>query len=335
MAKFTPRLTAPSKTDKRLIYYENGGISIVPPVDKKTGLEIPNCVGYFHFRWLELLGCTKTNWKIPGCNAEDCYDKAIANGFKVGTEPKLGAGIVWRAGKTHNSADGCGHIGVVEEIKANGDIVVSQSAFQGQEFYLTTLTKASGYSYSPDRIFVGFIYIGIEYDTDTAATPKAVGYLDTATFGNGKLTVSGWAYKGAGSQKVTIKVYKGSTVVTSYTLTANKSRPDVKSVMKYSTDKVGYSDTKSLALADGTYTIKAYVGADQLTNSKTITVKNPLTATSYPNYPKGKSYKVMTKVNNWSTSKGTFQLFKNAYNQWNKYKSAGYHIYDNDWKQLD
>ena len=168
--KFTPRLTSPSKTDKRLIYYDNGGISIVPPVDKKTGLTIPNCVGYFHFRWLELLGCNRPNWKIPGCNAEDCYDKAIANGFKVGTEPKLGAGIVWRAGKTHNWTDGAGHIGVVEEIKANGDIVVSQSAYGGQYFYLTTLSKASGYIYSTNRPLVGFIYIGIEYDAPAPTT---------------------------------------------------------------------------------------------------------------------------------------------------------------------
>lgn len=169
MNKFVPRRTAPSKTDKRLIYYENGGISIVPPVDKKTGLTIPNCVGYFYFRWLELLGCNRPNWKIPGCNAEDCYDKAIQNGFKVGTKPKLGAGIVWRAGKTHNWTDSAGHIGVVEEIKENGDIVVSQSAYGGQDFYLTTVSKASGYTYSADRPLIGFIYIGIEYDAPTAS----------------------------------------------------------------------------------------------------------------------------------------------------------------------
>ena len=177
MAKYVPRLTSPSKTDKRLIYYENGGISIVPPVDKKTGLTIPNCAGYFHFRWLELLGCNRPNWKIPGCNAEDCYDKAIQNGFKVGKEPKLGAGIVWRAGKTHNWTDGAGHIGVVEEIKANGDIVVSQSAYGGQYFYLTTLTKASGYTYSPNRPLVGFIYIGIEYDAPTTSGNIAAGQV--------------------------------------------------------------------------------------------------------------------------------------------------------------
>ena len=182
-------------------------------------------------------------------------------------------------------------------------------------------------------------YIDKDLPVDVVTTPKAVGYLDVATWDNNKnkLTVSGWAYKGAGSQKVTIKLYNGSTVVTSYTLTANKSRPDVESVMKYSTNKVGYSDTKSLKLADGTYTIKAYVGAEQLTNSKTISVKNPLTANSYSDYPKGsnKYYYVQKKFKDWSTSKGVFSEWKNAYNTWNANKSQGYHVYDCDGKQLD
>lgn len=180
-------------------------------------------------------------------------------------------------------------------------------------------------------------YLDKDLPTDAMPSPKTVGYLDVATWNNNTLTVSGWAYKGAGSQKVTIKVYKGSTVVTSYTLTANKSRPDVKSVMKYSTDKVGYSDTKSLTLADGTYTIKAYVGNEQLTNNKTITVKNSLTVNSYSDYAKGcnKYYYVQKKFKDWSTSKGVFSEWKNAYKTWNANKSQGYHVYDCDGKQLD
>ena len=182
-------------------------------------------------------------------------------------------------------------------------------------------------------------YIDKDLPVDAVATPKAVGYLDVATWDNGTSTlfVGGWAYKGGGNQNVTIKVFNGSKVVTSYTLTANKTRPDVKSVMKYSTDKVGFSDTKSLTLADGTYTVKAYVGTDQLTNSKTITVKKELTATSYPDYPEGSSkyYYVQKKFKDWSTSKGAFSVWKNAYNTYVANKASGYHIYDCDGKQLD
>lgn len=179
-------------------------------------------------------------------------------------------------------------------------------------------------------------YLDKDLPTDAMPSPKAVGYLDVATWNNNTLTVSGWAYKGSGNQKVTIKVYNGSKVVTSYTLTANKTRPDVKSVMKYSTDKVGFSDTKSLALADGTYTVKAYVGTDQLTNIKTITVKNPLTVKSYPNYTKSDEfYRVRKSFNDSASSKGSFNLWANAYDAWNKYKSEGYHVYDKNGKQLD
>lgn len=78
--------------------------------------------------------------------------------------------VCWRAGNTHNSADGAGHVAIVEEIKPNGDIVVSQSAYGGQEFYLSTLTKASGYMYAASRPLVGFIYCGIDFDDEPTAT---------------------------------------------------------------------------------------------------------------------------------------------------------------------
>ena len=179
-------------------------------------------------------------------------------------------------------------------------------------------------------------YLDKDLPTDAMPSPKAVGYLDVATWNNNTLTVSGWAYKGGGNQKVTIKVYNGNLVVASYMITANKSRPDVKSAMKYSTDKVGFSELKSLKLADGTYTVKAYAGTDQLTNIKTITVRNPLTAKSYPNYTKSDEfYRVRKSFNDSSLSKGSFSIWANAFDAWNKYKSEGYHVYDKNGKQLD
>ena len=339
MEKYIPRLTAPSKTNKNYIHYSKGGYNTAIIIDKNTGSVLPNCVGYAQGRLLEILGAKAPNWKLPACNAEDWLETAQKNGFKTGMTPKLGAIAVFRAGATHNGSDGAGHVAVVEEIKANGDIVVSQSAYGGSGWYLSTLTKASGYIYSANRPLEGFVYCGIDFyaDNQVNTTPKAVGYLDTATYSNKQLTVSGWAYKGAGGQNVMIKVCNGNKVVTSYTLIANKSRPDVKTVMKYSTDAVGYSDTKSLTLADGTYTVKAYIGTEQLVNSKTITVKNSLTATSYSDYAKGsnKYYYVQKKFKDWSTSKGAFSVWGNAYKTWNANKAQGYHVYDCNGKQLD
>ena len=167
MAKFNKRTTAPSKGDKNFIHYEKGGYNICIVIDEKTGYVLPNCVGYAHGRLLEQYGKNAVNWKIPACNAEDWFETAQKNGFEVGQTPRLGAVAVWSAGKTKNGADGAGHVAVVEEIKANGDIVTSNSAYGGNEFYLKTITKESGYTYSKVRKFLGFIYSGIEYEEET------------------------------------------------------------------------------------------------------------------------------------------------------------------------
>lgn len=168
MAKFTPRLTAPSKTDKRFMNYNYGGYNTCITMDKATGYVMPNCVGYAQGRLLEILGAKAVNWKLPACNAEDWYEIAQKTGFKVGQTPKLGAVIVWRAGETHNGTDGAGHVAVVEQIKANGDIVTSNSAYNGTEFYTKTITKASGYTYASNRPLLGFIYCGLEFEEETS-----------------------------------------------------------------------------------------------------------------------------------------------------------------------
>lgn len=166
MRKFTARTTAPSRLDKRFINYNKGGYNTCISINQQTGYVLPNCVGYAQGRLLEIRGESKVNWKLPACNAEDWFDTAKANGMAVGQTPKLGSVVVWRAGNTHNSSDGAGHVAIVEEIKPNGDIVVSQSAYGGQEFYLSTLKKATGYMYASNRPLVGFVYCGIEFEDD-------------------------------------------------------------------------------------------------------------------------------------------------------------------------
>ena len=174
MMKYTPRLTAPSKSDKNFIHYSKGGYNTCIMIDKNTGSVLPNCVGYAQGRLLEILGAKAPNWKLPACNAEDWFEQAQKNGFKTGMTPKLGAVAVFRAGATHNGSDGAGHVVVVEEIKSNGDIVVSQSAYGCTEFYLSTITKASGYMYNSNRPFLGFIYCGIEFEQPIPASENIV-----------------------------------------------------------------------------------------------------------------------------------------------------------------
>ena len=181
--KFIPRLTAPAKDDKRFIHYSKGGYNTCIMIDKNTGSVLPNCVGYAQGRLLEILGAKAPNWKLPACNAEDWIETAQKNGFKTGMTPKLGAVAVFRAGKTHNGSDGAGHVVVVEEIKSNGDIVVSQSAYGGSRWYLSTLTKASGYTYSANRPLEGFVYCGIEFEQPTP-TPTPSEDLNKNTIPN-------------------------------------------------------------------------------------------------------------------------------------------------------
>ena len=154
MSKYTARLTAPAKTDRH--YYSNDNAFF------RSGFGMPNCTAYAHGRFAEITG------KFPKMygNAEDWWDEAKKAGYETGPVPKLGAICVWRAGQTHNSADGAGHVAIVEQIKANGDIVTSNSAWKGLEFYTQEITKVSGYMYASNRPFLGFIYCGVEFESD-------------------------------------------------------------------------------------------------------------------------------------------------------------------------
>lgn len=155
MAKFEKRLTAPSKSNK--YYYSHSNIFYT------SGYGMPNCTAYAWGRVYELTG--KRYTALHG-NAEDWWPAAKKAGMKTGSTPKLGAICCWRAGVVGNDNDGAGHVAVVEEIKPNGDIVTSNSAWKGTNFYTKTVTKASGYQYSSSRPFQGFIYCGIDFDDD-------------------------------------------------------------------------------------------------------------------------------------------------------------------------
>ena len=163
MSKYAARLTCPSKTDRH--YYSSENIFYA------CGYGMPNCTAYAWGRLYEITG--KRYAGLHG-NAEDFFGAATRAGLKTGQIPKLGAIACWRAGQVGNGADGAGHVAVVEEIKSNGDIVVSQSAWKGTEFYLSTITKASGYVYSSNRPFQGFIYCGLDFDENAEASSSTI-----------------------------------------------------------------------------------------------------------------------------------------------------------------
>ncbi len=58
---------------------------------------------------------------------------------------------------------------------------------------------------------------------------------------------------------------------------------------------------------------------------------------SYSNYPDGsnKYYRIRRTFTDSKSSKGSYSKWANAFNSWKTYKNEGYHIYNNEGKQLD
>lgn len=138
------RTSAPSYDNPWYISTAYGGYNRCIIISGKSCL--PNCVGYAHGAFLEEVGDT-SNWRVPTCNARDFLAVAKRNGLPTGSEPKLGAIIVWWS-------DGFGHVGIVVGISGS-TITVAQSNYGGTRFFLTNHTK-------PYNIYgqtcIGFIY---------------------------------------------------------------------------------------------------------------------------------------------------------------------------------
>ncbi len=164
--EFVPRLTAPSATDKHWIKTTKGGLSVC--LEISSGSVLPNCVGYAWGRFYELTGVKP---RLANLNAEDWYGNT-SDGYKRSSTPKLGAVACWRKGKVWNSEDGCGHVAIVEEVKPNGDIVCSNSAYGGSRFYVQTYSKSAGYN-SGSLVFQGFILPPVDFSAQSE-TPSAI-----------------------------------------------------------------------------------------------------------------------------------------------------------------
>jgi surface antigen len=156
--KYTPRLKAPETTNKNYRHIDYRGYNQCLYIG--NGLCLPNCVGYAWGRWRELLG---ENPKLSRSNAENWFSHK--DGYERGQTPKLGAVICWRKGKSGNASDGAGHVAIVEQINADGSIVISNSGYKSTYFYLKTLKPP--YKYKDGYTLQGFIYIPINYELAT------------------------------------------------------------------------------------------------------------------------------------------------------------------------
>ena len=160
--KFSPRLTAPSFSDKHWIKSTKGGLNDC--IEISGGSVLPNCVGYAWGRFYEIIGDKP---RLSKNNAEMWYGNT-ADGYKRSQTPALGAVICWSKGAVGNERDGAGHVAIVEQILPNGDIVTSNSAYGGSRFYTQTYKKSAGYNFGAYK-FQGFILPPIQIKNVTSA----------------------------------------------------------------------------------------------------------------------------------------------------------------------
>lgn len=170
MMAFKPRLTAPSTSDKHWLHITKGGWNSCILISGKSCL--PNCVGYAWGRFYEIMGKAP---KLSRGNAEMWFGNT-ADGYKRGKTPKLGAVICWRKGKAGNYADGAGHVAIVEKIKADGSIVISESGYNAFRFRTRTLKPP--YAIGGAYVFQGFIYNPAVKDAQKESQYKALGDMN-------------------------------------------------------------------------------------------------------------------------------------------------------------
>lgn len=179
-SNFKKRTSAPSASDRFWIHTSNGGLNECIEINN-SGSCLPNCVGYAWGRFYEITGKRPA---LSRANAENWYGYA-SDGYKRSQTPVEGAVICWRKGQAGVSSDGAGHVAIVEEVKSNGDVVTSNSAYCGTRFYMQTVTKASGYSIGSAYTFQGFILPPAVPSTGTTTTTKPTTTTNTSTGGTG------------------------------------------------------------------------------------------------------------------------------------------------------
>lgn len=166
-ASFSPRLSAPSSSNK--YYYSNLNVFY------RYNYGMPNCTAYAYGRAYEILGSEpKLSWN----NAEQWYGYNKANGYyKYGQTPKVGAIACW------SYSYGGGHVAVVEKVE-NGVITLSNSAYSGDNFYISTASisdpKVGG---NKGWNFQGYIYLGdFSSGTSSAQTTTKKPTYTTGTY---------------------------------------------------------------------------------------------------------------------------------------------------------
>lgn len=178
-----------------------------------VGSDLANCVGYAWSRFAYLegnkdckVGCMVGN-DYPS-DAWAWYGNSKAQGYEVGSEPKLGAVAVWKR-------SGCkGHVAIVENVEENGEWDSSESGLNTSPVWFTRHYDAkstrTGYN------FIGFVYPIYEFVTEMPQpTPEPKFKVGDEVIINGNLYKSANAAKPSGSvknKKTKIALYAEGTM---------------------------------------------------------------------------------------------------------------------------
>ena len=141
---FVPRTVPPQADEKWWKVGQN------PCIARYNGTVLPNCVGYAHGRFCEILGYFHPS--LPRCNA-GLWIKNLGKGLSWGKTPKLGAVVVW------SKPGAAGHVAVVEYLNSDGTIMLSESGYSKTWNTRFWNSKRSGPNWYNTRYhFEGFIY---------------------------------------------------------------------------------------------------------------------------------------------------------------------------------
>jgi len=148
---FVPRRTRPESGNPYYNQPPKGyAVGIIDGNPQDAGCDVlANCVGYAAGRFNEIIGRGCFVYWQYAPNPDQWIAAAKEYGLRIGSEPQLGAVLVWGH-----------HVAIVEEINADGTIVTSESGYGcNNPFWLTTRNNDDGcWNGAGYNGFKGFIY---------------------------------------------------------------------------------------------------------------------------------------------------------------------------------
>ena len=147
MMAMTVRTKKPSNNKYYLRTADGGYNQAVKgsPYDR-TATVLSNCVGYANGRFAEIQGKGYIKYQLI-CDAENFIEHAKRMGLKVQQKPCKGGIMVWKCGSIYSSADGRGHVAIVEKDESEmgeGIIYTSESCAGGSAFYNAKRSNKNG-----------------------------------------------------------------------------------------------------------------------------------------------------------------------------------------------